>query len=227
MLNFLELALNNNYIYIGIIAILVIIIIITIISIKKDKENEEVEEVKNETLDVVSEEPKKSDSLIELEKVVGEMQKKIDETAKEKNDIDTYEREQEETAIISYQELIKAVKSKENESTAHNEVGMELADTNVVENEEVKNDIKEPDIEIKRDTLDSVENTKNENEVFDRHFKTTEFISPIYGKEPQSDIKNLEKNDPNKEVTMDDIIDEDFEEEDEFLDSLKNFRKNL
>ena len=57
----------------------------------------------------------------------------------------------------------------------------------------------------------------------EKKFKTSEFISPIYGRSDQNVNKGISKQD----ISMDNIIDESFDDEDEFLDSLKGFRKNL
>ena len=93
-------------------------------------------------------------------------------------DIETFEREQEEKAIISYQELLKAtgrLKELTEEKTRKQEAQ---------KIEEVIKEHEEP-----------------------KKFKNTEFISPVYGKEaPESVISRKNQ---------------------EFLNSLKDFRKNL
>lgn len=216
MFYLLELALNNNYIYVGIIIILVVIITITILSIKKDRD--EAIKARNKELQRPTEEVSKSK--LELESVIDEMQKKLD---MKENKITKYEEEQEENAIISYQELVKTMKK---DSIPHNEVGMEVADSNVIDK------IEEPltyDIEEKVDYIyeeDIKEEPKIEEQKKEPKFKNSEFISPIYGTDKNLDIKK-DVVTSNKAFVMDDIIDEDFDEEDEFLDSLKDFRKNL
>ena len=226
MLNLLELALNNNYIYMGIIGVLIIIIIITIISIKKDRDEmvnkkEEVEELTEEK----KEEQEKAK--LELEKVVNEMQKNIDSSKAVEDDIKSYEEEQEQKAIISYQELVEAVKNHES-SQPHNKVGMEVADTTFID--EVSNI--NPNVEEKPTleevpTLEEIENNevsepevlnveeevlKEEKPYEEKKFKSSEVISPIFGRA--------------KVEYPTETID-DTEEEDEFLDSLKDFRKKL
>ena len=212
MLNLLELALNNNYVYIGIIIILIIIIIITILSIKKDRD--EAIKARRKALEKPTEEMKKAK--LELETVVNEMQKKLD--MKENFTRNTYEEEQEEKAIISYQELVDSIKK---EPTPHSEVGMEVADINVVEN--VKPSIEELTEYEVNETIEEKEMPKKETK-----FKNSEFISPIYGVNKKTkEVKKEESITNGKAFVMDDIIDEDFDEEDEFLDSLKDFRKKL
>ena len=57
----------------------------------------------------------------------------------------------------------------------------------------------------------------------ERKFQTSEFISPVFGKNPQADINVVDR-----KKTLDDIISsEDVDDNDEFLDNLKNFRERL
>lgn len=212
MFSLLELALNNDYIYLGIIVVLIIIIIITILSIKKDRDR--AIKARSYVKPVVTEEEKEQAKL-ELEKVVDEMQKNLDNEKVTTSDITTYEEEQESKAIISYQELVEAVRNN-NEAKVHNEVGMEVADTNAIEKpEEVVPSVEKTD-EV---TIDSIinqvykEDTKPYSE---EKFQTSEVISPIFGSNNEVEDKPIYND-----------LDSDMEEVDEFLDSLKDFRKNL
>lgn len=212
MFSLLELALNNDYIYLGIIGVLIVIIILTILSIKKDRDK--AIKARSYVKPVVTEEEKEQAKL-ELEKVVDEMQKNLDNEKVTTSDITTYEEEQESKAIISYQELVEAVRNN-NEAKVHNEVGMEVADTNAIEKpEEVVPSVEKTD-EV---TIDSIinqvykEDTKPYSE---ENFQTSEVISPIYGMANEVDDKPIYND-----------LDSDMEEVDEFLDSLKDFRKNL
>jgi hypothetical protein len=212
MFSLLELALNNDYIYLGIIGVLIVIIILTILSIKKDRDK--AIKARSYVKPVVTEEEKEQAKL-ELEKVVDEMQKNLDNEKVTTSDITTYEEEQESKAIISYQELVEAVRNN-NETKVHNEVGMEVADTNAIEKpEEVVPPVEKTD-EV---TIDSIinqvykEDTKPYSE---ENFQTSEVISPIYGMANEVDDKPIYND-----------LDSDMEEVDEFLDSLKDFRKNL
>ncbi len=191
MLNLVEISLNNNYIYISIITLLVIIIILTIISIKKDRDMEyKMRMEKNKPVN----EEEQAKAKLELEKVIDEMQKNVEKENIPTDEIKTYEEDQEKRAIISYQELVDAVKNGEG-SKAHSEVGMEVASLAPIEEmEKIKDD----------DIIDFGTNeVKKEPEpVNTKPFKTSEYISPVYGKTSDT-------------------------EDDKFLDSLKDFRKNL
>ena len=174
MFSLLELALNNDYIYLGIIGVLVVIIILTILSIKKDRDK--AIKARSYVKPVITEEEKEQAKL-ELEKVTT-------------SDITTYEEEQESKAIISYQELVEAVRNN-NEAKVHNEVGMEVADTNAIEKpEEVVPSVEKTD-EV---TIDSIinqvykEDTKPYSE---ENFQTSEVISPIYGMANEVDDKPI------------------------------------
>ena len=214
MFSLLELALNNDYIYLGIIGVLVVIIILTILSIKKDRDK--AIKARSYVKPVVTEEEKEQAKL-ELEKVVDEMQKNLDNEKVTTSDITTYEEEQESKAIISYQELVEAVRNN-NEAKVHNEVGMEVADTNAIEKPEevVVPSIMEEKEEITiNDAIDAI--TKEEVKPYsEENFRTSEVISPIYGMTSEVDDKPIYND-----------LDSDMEEVDEFLDSLKDFRKNL
>mgnify|MGYP007069915760 CR=1 FL=1 len=206
MFSLLELALNNDVIYLAIIVVLIIIIVITILSIKKDRDRAIKE--RSYVKPVVSEEEQEKAKL-ELEKVVDQMQRNLDNEKVPASDITTYEEEQESKAIISYQELVAAVRGN-SETKAHHEVGMEVADANSIEKPEPP---KEEEV-----TLDSIINQVTKDDVkpySEEGFRTSEVISPIFGSNKADDMPIY--ND----------LDSDMEEVDEFLDSLKDFRKKL
>ena len=194
MFSLLELALNNDMIYLGIIIALVIIIIITILSIKKDRDA--AIKARSYVKPVVTEEEREQAKL-ELEKVVDQMQKNLDNEKVTTSDITTYEEEQESKAIISYQELVEAVRNN-NEAKAHDVVKPT-----------------EPEEITINDAIDAI--TKEEVKPYsEENFQTSEVISPIFG----STIKVEDEPVYNE-------LDSDMEEVDEFLDSLKDFRKKL
>ena len=273
MLNLIEMALNNNVLYIAIILVLLIIIFVTIRSIKKDRDA--YKKVVNNYEPAKTEEEKQK-AKFELEKVVDEMQKNLDK----KETSYRPPMEDDEDMVISYEELVKAVKDKDTTSEVRSEVGMEVADTTFIEEPETKERIYDPeptdaedmfideelpekeeeksildelveerlnqeDIENLEEVADNIEEDIQISDVEDKiteepeieikeeleqtrpyeasNFKSTEFISPIFGKDVSTDsLVNMKKQET---ITREDDLD--MEEEDEFLDSLKNFRKNL
>lgn len=146
-----------------------------------DRFDNDLEEVEDKEL---TEEQLEAKS--ELEKVFNQMSKDLEE--KEDRTIENFEREQEENAIISYQELIKQAKAK-----------------NLIEETEQKEEPKES----YQQTLDL-----EEPEEEPKKFKNSEIISPIFGIQTgqagQPQGKHVHKEDNN-----------------EFLNSLKEFRNSL
>ena len=111
-------------------------------------------------------EEEKSDIKAVLEQMEKDLEKENDT-----NDIETFEREQEEKAIISYQELLKATGK-------------------------LKEIVKEKP--MKEDTQKIMDTIKEEEEIVKKpkepkKFHNTEFISPVYGKESPESV-NARKN---------------------------------
>ena len=138
---------------------------------------------------------------------------KVDNAQKEKSEIDniiealenneerrpmtTFEEEQEANAIISYQELVEAVRAKKEQLNANKNVTVSSV-IESLENDKVTNVVDTEVVENNDVTL-TVEEIKEENP---KKFKNSEFISPIFGK------------DSNKT-------------NEDFLNNLKDFRSNL
>lgn len=276
MIEVLNIALNNNYIYGGIIGVLIIIIIITIISIKKDRDRlvksrvKEVEPV----FEPAKTEEEQAKARFELSKAIKDMKEEIEtKPVIDDDDIKNYEQDQEENAIISYQELVEAVRKQNIDHQPQTEVGMEVADNKAIEEPNLDNNLNEveafkeatpktidEEITKKADDLVDMINTADDTPIYEertienhpdepdhttitetviykeepeevdrtltsdeRKFQTSEFISPVFGKNPQADINVVDR-----KKTLDDIINnEDTEDNDEFLDNLKNFKERL
>lgn len=166
---------------------------IEINNILKDKK----EEV-NTNLEVEQDE-KVEQNKKEVEEMLLKMQHDLETTPKDA--VETFENEQEEQSIISYQELLASVKNQEKVNVTP--VKIEEKEEPVVEEKSIGYDL--------------------EDEVQEQKFKNTEFISPIFGKQdtsmnfstvqkkPESSKSNYSANTKN----------------DEFLKALKDFRKSL
>ncbi len=139
-----ENIITYKYIYLGFLALAILIIILLALKPKKVKPI-------NITIDDVKEE--KND----IEKVIEAL-----EANKTERPMTTFEEEQEANAIISYQELVKAV----NEKKAH----MDPKSVTVLDNSEP---------EVTNSTSVVVEEQPK--------FKNSEFISPIFGKDSNND----------------------------------------
>jgi hypothetical protein len=116
----------------------------------------------------------------------------------------SFEEEQEEKAIISYHELLKAKQTNPEEYKDELENKVEIIDF-------PKETLEEVNIPIKRENLN--ETSK---------FTNTEFISPIYGRMNDNSTQVNPK--PKIEVTVTEVVDR---KNDKFLEELKQFRKNL
>lgn len=184
------------------------------------------------------------DKTKELEDVLEKMQKDLE--AKPSDVVETFEREQEEKAIISYTELVKTLKKGNYDEEKTIDI---LVD------------------EIKEAALNNETKTSTLNNRIkeDKKFKNTDFISPIYGKmeehldypkvcsfkkdeEIDEYLDNFDKklddynlneyieefnSDNNVEIntlenTLDiDPINSEIKKNEEFLSALKEFRQNL
>ncbi|MBR2840494.1 MAG: hypothetical protein IKF01_01335 [Bacilli bacterium] len=152
----------------------------------------------------------------ELQRVYEMMSEDLENDNEKKDEIDEFERRQEEDAIISYQELMKRADELKLEANNYEEVYEKSADMSV---EDILNSY-EKDIHVNRDYSS-------------KKFKNSEIVSPIYGVQSNKDMVRMKKRKPN--VKKSDIIskayEEDFDEEKtqnlEFLKSLREFRKNL
>ncbi len=156
----------------------------------------------------------------ELERVFNQMSedlKKQNETSKD--DIDEFERQQEESAIISYQELMaeaEKLKATANEYERQAEENADMKVSSAINTFEEHS--KQLDIEQKP---------------VHQGFKNSDIISPIYGIQNKT-AKKIKKQDPVFKTNS--IIgdayneinnDEEKMENKQFLNSLKEFRKNL
>ena len=154
----------------------------------------------------------------ELERVYMQMsadlEKAESETVETKEDnIDEFEREQEENAIISYQELMaraEQLKSEANKYETHTESRADMKVREAMNTYQKHTSKNEP--------------SKEENY---HRFKNSDIISPIYG--IQKEKKDLSKSQSNDIISSAYEMNTKSENEKnvDFLNSIKEFRKNL
>lgn len=266
MEEFYKIILDNIYIFCLIIALLLIIMILLLYLVRVNKHRKDEIEEERANLKSKSELEKMSDAEIE-KRVIAEAiedekqtQEKLEEiennnkgnTAieeiidslkeatpnKSSEALRKFEEEQEENAIISYQQLVKAVNNDSN-------------------NDYVKDSVSGESLEETIKLLDKYENLNEEvnNEPIvtkDYSYKPNEFISPVFGRMDSSNVhyreglsytdKKEEKNDlKEQQVTYEkpahaDVLfdypdDNSFKvpklDSEEFLRNLKEFRNNL
>ena len=156
----------------------------------------------------------------ELQRVFEKMSYDLENQKTDEEEIEEFEKEQEENAIISYQELLKEAENLKKKADKYERKAEEIADT------KIENAIK--NYKKKEEKI----NSKKIESKMRGGFKNSDIISPIYGVQGNKNMVKLKKKTTRKKS---DIISEayekDFEEEKtqnlDFLNSLKEFRKNL
>lgn len=224
-----------------IIGIVLVATIILMIIIKRDRKNDakEIEQLLEERS---SEQESEIDNKVyknqtDLENLLVKMQEDLE--AKPDDVITHFENDQEEKSIISYQELVNTLKNEKGSYSEQNE--MITKEVSTVEGQvgPIKTEIQTGLGEITKVEIPEIKEEKK--------FKGSDFISPIYGKQEVNieypkvpEIKRYNRIDEivNKEEKIDRnvLIEENIELEplreeikrnDEFLQALKEFRKNL
>ena len=187
--------------------------------IEKAKALEELEEVKEE-LDKTENQEYLNEEEIQIEPVIEEI--KIPTMEEE---VERFESDQEEHAIISVEELTRASQNiTEEEIEAYEDDGNEPI--SIKELEEMYKSVEEDIVDIQDEekiTLPDFEiKVKSAIDVYeDKNFKNTPVISPVFGvKQTESSI-NLEHT-----ANLDKLNDE-IKKTNEFLSMLKELRKNL
>lgn len=258
----INISISTNMLVIISCLILFIIVGIIVYIIYKDKKIDQ-EEIEDLIDDIVKAKPRKEEvqvkqieiepekSQINLEEMLNQMQSNLEK--KNENQIERFEQDQEENAIISYKELIKAADKmtkvedyeqdqQENAIISFSELTKQKANLDFLEEKEDL--IKKP---IKK-AIAKIESPREEK---DKKFKNTEFISPIYGKMEEHieypKIKAYDKNDDlslnsyfGKEVNhyhseKDELekmlntnsLNDEINKNADFLQALKEFRNNL
>ena len=216
---------DSVLIIVGIIIVLIIAIIAIIIKassrkIKPISEDERYDSGEEYIANYTDTDTERTDEQIkakeELQRVFNQMNADLEKQKSEVDDIDDFEREQEENAIISYQELLAHAEKLKREADEYERKAEEKANTKV------------KDVTYKKEVRDkaSLEDKK-------KAFRSSEIVSPIYGIQSN---KNMVRQKKSSNVKKSGIIgkayeQERFEKEEtqnlDFLNSLKEFRKNL
>ena len=225
--------LTNIYLYICIIIVLIIIATILFIIAANQRNRRkikddfvEAERVEAE-LEKIEETPKSS----ELENILKKMQEDIG--LKPEDVVKKFEEEQEEKAIISYQELVDNVKAGKIEVVDDEETNTNfLEHLNIEESVEPISIVEESSSvtpEMVKEAIQNISVSSIKEEP--KKFKNSAFISPIYGIMNDS----LEYPKVKKSENILDIMNtkdyneltEEIKRQEEFLNALKEFRNNL
>lgn len=229
-----DLIISNIYLYLCIIiGLIVLTCILSILAANAQKRRK----IKNDFIEAekVEEELNKPEESVmsnKLEEILQKMQEDMD--VKPEDVVRKFEEEQEEKAIISYQELVDNVKAGKIEV-----VDDDVSDVNYVEslNLDVSS---EPIMEISEDeslvtpqmVKDAVE-TINISAVKEepKKFRKSEIISPIFGvMEENFEYPKIKKSENILDImnTRDyNELTEEIKRQEEFLNALKEFRRNL
>lgn len=217
----LEIA-DRDIIFIA-LAFIALVIFALVIFYILGKDNK-IKPISEEVLEEEQEEPKielteeQIKAKEELERVFNQMSADLEAKNPKPEEIEDFERMQEETAIISYQELIRQVEAKQKNTTTPEK--------------NQKEEIKEPiqmQLEITEKEIKTEEPKK---------FKNSEIISPIFGVQNPNTISNAKteykkkveyKEEPLAAKHAYENLKKNYEDENnmDFLNSLKEFRKNL
>lgn len=233
MIEIYNLLLSNIYLYICIIIVLLIlsIVLFTLVSNKKNRNKIKENFIEAEKVDEEVEKIEENNSNNELELLLKKMQEDIN--IKPEDVVRKFEEEQEEKAIISYQELVDNVKAGKIEV-----IDDEETNTNFVENLDT---IEEMEPIIESDTQEQItpEMVKeaianiSESSIKEepKKFKNSAFISPVYGvMEDKLEYPTVKKTDNMLDLlnTKDyNKLTEEIQRQEEFLQALKEFRNNL
>jgi hypothetical protein len=213
---------DQDLMIIGVILVIILIVATVIFKIvnKNNKvlpinENERFDNDKTEDVAEVTDEQQKAKD--ELQRVFNQMSEDLENNDPKPDEIDNFEREQEESAIISYQELMKQADTLKASADNYEMKAEEKADTSMPE----------ATTTYKEHAEEKVVKPAYQG------FHNSDIISPIYGIKSSKEIHE-EKISP--KMATNGIIDKAYEgikksseneQNVDFLNSLKEFRKNL
>lgn len=226
---------NNSYLYWSIIIVLLIVdIILAIVSMNRKKREDIKKEFKEAEKEVEQENIIEEKVTNELQDII--MQMKQDMEVKPEEVVAKFEEEQEKNAIISYQELVESVRSGKIQTIDDEDLNIDYVkalDNDIDIEPIVEVDSNEPTREELQDIIDKITKIESTEEIKEvpkekRKFKSTDFISPVFG------VMNAEVHYPKINATTEiekmfniDKIKDEVEKNEAFLNALIDFRNNL
>lgn len=185
------------------------------------KEEKKPEEIRSDVKELYSKNPEIN---IILQKMQDDMKTRQDEF------INTFEDEQEEKAVISYQELLKANKKTPDEEFEEEQLDEIKPIKNVEKNYDFlfEDEAKE---EVQKEEIKKEEKTEVPDTDINKKFRNSEIISPVYGRITGDSERPIINNiNPERAVAQKKYLEKtklELEEGEKFLQSLKAFRNNL
>ena len=192
-MKYLDFVSNNLYLYLAIITLLLIVdVILTIICLnqrkrkKIKKDFEEIEAISNNDSEEVSD--VKPEVAFELEKILDQMQQDME--VKPEEAVRMFEEEQEQKAIISYQELVDSVNSNKIDVVDDEEGDMDYVaalEAQMNPSVDYKEEVISDKIDNNTEVFDDYAN-KSHLDVIDelnydeapKKFKSSELLSPVF-----------------------------------------------
>ena len=153
--------------------IALVVLIVTLIYIIKMNKEEEIELLEQE--DIIDEVKEEKEDNEELD--LASISKEIDESKTKPITLNDYEREQEEKAIISYDELIKTKEIPLEEINYKNEEDIDGLTIKTVDLEELTKPIELPRIKLKETNVEKEE--KDEDKVLISYKEEEEFLKAL------------------------------------------------
>lgn len=245
-MKYLDFVSNNLYLYLAIITLLLIVdVILTIICLnqrkrkKIKKDFEEIEAISNNDSEEVSD--VKPEVAFELEKILDQMQHDME--VKPEEAVRMFEEEQEQKAIISYQELVDSVNSNKIDVVDDEEGDMDYVaalEAQMNPSVDYKEEVISHKIDNNTEVFDDYAN-KSHLDVIDelnydeapKKFKSSELLSPVFGRmQPDFEYKKIGSfATTNNKVEVEQVagttVDNDIKNNEDFLNALIEFRNNL
>lgn len=246
IMKYLDFVSNNLYLYLAIITLLLIVdVILTIICLnqrkrkKIKKDFEEIEAISNNDSEEVSD--VKPEVAFELEKILDQMQHDME--VKPEEAVRMFEEEQEQKAIISYQELVDSVNSNKIDVVDDEEGDMDYVaalEAQINPSVDYKEEVISDKIDNNTEVFDDYAN-KSHLDVIDelnydeapKKFKSSELLSPVFGRmQPDFEYKKIGSfATTNNKVEVEQVagttVDNDIKNNEDFLNALIEFRNNL
>lgn len=245
-MKYLDFVSNNLYLYLAIITLLLVVdVILTIICLnqrkrkKIKKDFEEIEAISNNDSEEVSD--VKPEVAFELEKILDQMQHDME--VKPEEAVRMFEEEQEQKAIISYQELVDSVNSNKIDVVDDEEGDMDYVaalEAQINPSVDYKEEVISDKIDNNTEVFDDYAN-KSHLDVIDelnydeapKKFKSSELLSPVFGRmQPDFEYKKIGSfATTNNKVEVEQVagttVDNDIKNNEDFLNALIEFRNNL
>ncbi len=225
---------NNEKVFLLIIVMLVLTILLGYLKLKNQKkESKSINKLEVEPLNKVvekEEEPKQEQVKIDL--VLDQMRESLKQP--EKDVISSFEDEQEEKSIISYQELVKANQSEKKEmqdeikeETNSSQSSSDLEKTKFQTSEFISPIYGRINNEIEYPTIPKIRRAKLGEEEKELEKQEEEVIAQLLPKEVKSSLVGPKINIEAEKKESKIKLDQERLKNESFLKSLKEFRKNL